>query len=82
MANLSAVISQLRRERDRVSSELDRLDHAIAALDHIGGRSTGRRSASKQRGRRPRRRLSAAARARIAAAQRARWAKVKSKQAK
>jgi len=80
MANLSAVISQLRRERDRVSSELDRLDHAIAALDHIGGRSTGRRSASTQRGRRPRRRLSA--RARIAAAQRARWAKVKSKQAK
>jgi len=76
MANLSAVISQLRRERDRVSSELDRLDHAIAALHHIGGRSTG------QRGRRPRRRLSAAARARIAAAQRARWAKVKAKQAK
>ena len=75
MANLSAVISQLRRERARVSSELDRLDHAIAALDHIGGGGT-------QRGRRPRRRLSAAARARIAAAQRARWAKVKSKQAK
>ena len=82
MANLSAVISQLRRERDRVSHELERLEHAIKALDHIGGSGAGRRSASAKRGRRPRRKLSAAARARIAAAQRARWAKFRSKQAK
>jgi hypothetical protein len=84
MANLSAVVSQLRRERERVSRELERLDSAIAALNHVAGRSNGRKtaSASSNRGRRPRRKLSAAARARIAAAQRARWAKVKAKQEK
>lgn len=76
MANLSRVINELRRERDRLSHEVERLDNAIAALDHIGGRGS-RRTAGAQRGRKPRRRLSAAARARIAAAQRARWAKVK-----
>jgi hypothetical protein len=81
MANLSAVINQLRRERDRASRELERLEHAIAALDHIGGSRAGRGAFAK-RGSRRRRKLSAAARARIAAAQRARWAKFRSKQAK
>ncbi len=79
MANISGVVTQLRQERDRLSRELDRLDNAIAALGHIGGRSNGR-TALARRGRRPRRKLSAAARARIAAAQRARWAKVRAKQ--
>lgn len=82
MANLSGVVIQLRRERARVSRELERLDNAIAALGHISGRSNGRRSASAGLRLKPRRRLSAAARARIAAAQRARWARVKAKLAK
>jgi hypothetical protein len=82
MANLSRVINELRRERDRLSREVERLDNAIAALDHIGGRGNGRRAAGARRGRRPRRKLSAAARARIAAAQRARWAKLKGRQEK
>lgn len=81
MANISGVVVQLRRERARVSHELDRIDNAIAALGRVG-RSNDRRSASASLRRKPRRRLSAAARARIAAAQRARWAKVKAKQAK
>ena len=76
MANLTAVVKQLRSERDRAARELDRLDAAIAALNHVAGRD-GRRTAAGRRGRRPRRKLSAAARARIAAAQRARWAKVR-----
>jgi hypothetical protein len=80
MANISGVVTQLRQERDRLSREVERLDNAIAALGDITGRSNGRTSASSRRGRRPRRKLSAAARARIAAAQRARWAKVKAKQ--
>ena len=80
MANITGVVTQLRRERDRLSRELERLDNAIAALDHIGGR--GRRSSSTKSGRRARRKLSAAARARISAAQRARWAKVKARLAK
>lgn len=82
MANISGVVTQLRRERERLSHELERLDNAIAALNHVGGRSNGRRSASGSWARRPRRRLSAAARARIAAAQRARWAKVRAKHEK
>ena len=77
MANLSRVINELRRERDRLSGEVERLDNAIAALDHIGGSSSGHRAGGARQGRRPRRKLSAAARARIAAAQRARWAKVR-----
>ncbi len=81
MANISGVVSQLRRERARVSRELERLDNAIIALGHITGRSNGRRSTASLT-RRPRRKLSAAARARIAAAQRARWARVKAKLAK
>lgn len=76
MANLTAVVKQLRSERDRAARELDRLDAAIAALNHVAG-GNGRKSAGVRRGRRPRRKLSAAARARIAAAQRARWAKVR-----
>jgi hypothetical protein len=77
MANLSAVMKQLRNERERIARELERLNNGIAALDHIGTRATrGRRA---PRGRRGRRRFSAAARARMAAAQRARWAKLKAK---
>ena len=66
MANLANVVQQLRIERDRAATEVQRLDAAIAALNGAGrSRRTNRR------------RLSAAARARIAAAQRARWAKVR-----
>jgi hypothetical protein len=77
MANLSAVIDQLCSERERTARELERLDNAIAALDHIGRRAaTGERV---PRGRRARQKFSVAARARMAAAQRARWAKLKAK---
>jgi hypothetical protein len=63
MTNLSAVVEQLKRERNR-------LDTAIEALSGIAGKTGGGRG---------RRTLSAAARERIAAAQRARWAKYKAK---
>lgn len=77
MANLSAVIKQLRSERDRTARELERLDNAIVALNHVGTRATtGRRV---PHGRSARRSFSAAVRARMAAAQRARWAKLKAK---
>lgn len=64
MANIDAVLSQLRRERDT-------LNEAIAALEGIStrGRSTTMTS------RRARRALSMSGRRRIAAAQKARWAK-------
>ena len=74
MANISAVLKQLRSERERTEQEVERLDAAITALAHVG-RKRGRRIAPA--GRRPRRRMSAAGRRRIAAAQRARWARVR-----
>jgi hypothetical protein len=64
MAEMTAVIQQLRKERERAAREVAQLDAALAALDGAGRRGGGRT-------------LSAAARERIAAAQRARWAKVK-----
>jgi hypothetical protein len=66
MADLGAVLEQLRAERAK-------LDRAIEALSGVVGQSG--------EGRGGRRKLSAAARARIAAAQRKRWAKFKAKKA-
>ena len=67
MANLSGIVKQLKKERDRVESELTRLNAALAAF--VGVYTKPKR-----------RELSAKARAKIAAAQRARWAKVRAKQ--
>jgi hypothetical protein len=66
LANLSGIVEQLKRERDRVQRQLSGLNAALAAFAGVfNGSGT------------PRRRMSAKARAKIAAAQRARWAKVK-----
>jgi len=73
MSNFSQVVKQLHKERQRVQSQLSRLDAAIRVLQGHGSRNGLRK---------PRRRLSVAARRRIAAAQRARWAKVKAQQKK
>jgi hypothetical protein len=67
MASLDAVIQQLREERNRTQSQVERLDHAISVLE---GSVTTKRSSG-------RRTMSADARRRIAEAQRRRWAKVK-----
>jgi hypothetical protein len=66
MADLGAVLEQLKAERAK-------LDKAIEALSGLTGKSSGGGG---------RRKLSAAARGRIAAAQRARWAKFKAKKGK
>ncbi len=74
MANLTGVVRQLRKERDRVRGEMQRLNAALAALGSLGslgGKSKGIRAPKR---RKP---MSAAARKRIAAAQRARLAKWK-----
>ena len=74
MTNLTGVVRQLQKERQRVHGEMERLDAALAALGSLGavdGRSKG---SPAPRTRRP---MSAAARRKIAAAQRARWAKWK-----
>jgi len=65
MAQMTAVIQQLKKERERAAREVAQLDAALAALNGVAGRRGGTRT------------LSVSARERIAAAQRARWARVK-----
>ena len=77
MANLGQILRQLQGERSRTERELRRLDGAIAAFEKLVGNNPG-----PGRPRKPKRRLSAAARRRMAKAQRARWAKVRQQAAK
>ncbi len=79
MTNLTGVVRQLQKERQRVHGEMERLNAALAALGSLGefgGKSKGYRA---PKARRP---MSAAGRKKIAAAQRARWAKWKKQQNK
>jgi hypothetical protein len=69
MANLSEIVTQLKKERDRVQQQLSGLNAALAAFANVYRTETG-----------PRRKISAKGRARIAAAQRARWARVRGQQ--
>ena len=71
MANVSSIVRQLRKERDRVERQLSGLNAALTAFANVysNGRPT-----------RKRRTMSVAGRKKIAAAQRRRWAKVRAKQ--
>jgi len=71
MPNLSSVMKQLRKERDRVEKQLSGLNAALTAFASVysDGKPT-----------RKQRKMSVAARKKIAAAQRRRWAKVRAKQ--
>src|SRR5215510_3138866 len=64
MANITSVLNQLQRERNRLTHQIERLNRAISALKGTSNNRMGRT-------------ISAAGRARIAAAQRARWAKAR-----
>lgn len=66
MADLSLVVKQLQKERNRLSSQMEALNRAISLLGGVSSNGT-------RRGRG----MSAAGRARIAAAQKARWARTK-----
>ncbi len=78
MANLAAVLKDLREERGRAENHLRGLDKAITVLGTLVGRN--HRELGKSAA--PKRTMSVAARRRIAAAQRARWAKWKREQRK
>ena len=94
MTHMSEVVQQLKKEREHVQKQVQRIDAALAALG--GANSNGgsrtmsaaprRRISLAQKARwakqptgKPRRTISAAGRRRIAAAQRARWAKFKAR---
>jgi hypothetical protein len=74
MTNLTGVIRQLRKEKQRVHGEMERLNAALAALGGLGGPEGKANRSLAPKARRP---MSAAARKKIAAAQRLRWAKWK-----
>ena len=84
---MSVVVQQLKKEREHVQKQLQRIDEALAALGSNSNSmsAAGRRRISlaqkarwaKTRTAKRKRTISAAGRKRIAAAQRARWAKVK-----
>ncbi len=73
MGNVSKIVKQLRKERDKVERQLSGLNAALAAFvgTYYGAKPT-----------RKRRKVSAKARARIGAAQKARWKAWKAKQNK
>jgi|ERR1700722_1705785 Skp family chaperone for outer membrane proteins len=71
MTNMDDVVQVLKKERDRLSRQLQGIS---AALSAFGAAYTNGNGASRT--------ISAAGKARIAAAQKARWAKVKGTQAK
>ena len=65
MSNLARVVRLLKKEQNRLTTELHGIAAALAAFGQAYVKGTGSRK------------ISAAARAPIAAAQRARWAKVR-----
>jgi hypothetical protein len=68
--NLTGVVQQLRKERDRAQSQVERLDEALGIVGSLNGSFKGVRPS--RRGRKP---MSAAVRRRMAAAQRERRAR-------
>jgi len=70
MSNLAGVVRLLKKEQNRLTTELHGITSALAAFGKAYVKGTGSRK------------LSTAARARIAAAQRARWARVRAKAGK
>jgi hypothetical protein len=71
MANVSSILGQLKKERDRVERQLSGLNAALVAFTGVYGGTV--------KPTREPRKMSVAGRKRITAAQRARWAKVRAK---
>jgi hypothetical protein len=71
MANVSSIITQLKKERDRVAKQLSGMEAALRAFAGVYGVGKPIRK---------RRKMSARSRAKIAAAQRTRWAKCKAEE--
>ena len=74
MENLSSIVGQLKKERDRVQQQLSGLNAALAAFAGVYSNRGGKSAPAQKRKRRP---MSAKGRAAIRRAQKARWAKVR-----
>jgi hypothetical protein len=74
MADLSKIVGQLKKERDKVQQQLSGLNAALAAFAGVYSRGGSASAPAVKRSRRP---MSAKGRAAIRRAQKARWAKVR-----
>ncbi len=72
MENLSSIVGQLKKERDRVQQQLSGLNAALAAFAGVYTNDGSKAGAAQKRKRRP---ISAKGRAAIRRAQKARWAR-------
>jgi hypothetical protein len=70
MSNLNGALQELRAERSRAQSQVEKLDQAISVIESLDDR---RPSGTNQ----PTRVISAASRRKMALAQQARWAKAR-----
>jgi DNA-binding PucR family transcriptional regulator len=71
MGNLTNALQELRAERSRAQSQVQKLDQAISVIESLNG------SGSSQKTNQPTRVISAASRRKMAQGQKARWAKVR-----
>jgi len=92
MKHMFVVVQQLKKEREQVQKQLQRIDEALAALGSVSSNGASRTMSAaarqrislaqkarwaKQRTAKPKRTISAAGRRRLAAAKKARWTKVR-----
>ena len=68
MASLINALQELRKERSRAQSHVEKLDQAISVIESLNGSGASRKASQ------PMRIVSAASRRKMAQAQRARWA--------
>jgi hypothetical protein len=71
MSNLTAALQELRAERKQAQAHVEKLDHAISAMESLNGTGTSEKAKARVRT------ISAASRRKMALAQQARWAKVR-----
>lgn len=69
MASLTNALQELRKERSRAQTEVEKLDQAISVIESLNG------SGASRKANQPTRIVSAASRRKMALAQRARWAR-------
>ena len=71
MANLNNALQELRAERSRAQSQVEKLDQAISVIESLNGSGASHKTSQSVRV------VSAASRRKMAQAQQARWAKIR-----
>jgi hypothetical protein len=74
MSNLTGALTELRAERSRAQSQVEKLDQAISVIESLNGSGLLNGSGSSHKGSQPIRVVSAASRRKMALAQKRRWA--------